>query len=104
MGNVITTRVPDDVAKDIDFFTKLEKLDRSTLTRRLLVESIEEHKIDYALKRYKNKEISLWKAARIANIPLSRMLSVLKQKGIHFNYLEKDLEDDIKSADKYAKR
>lgn len=104
MGNVITTRVPDEIARDIAFFTKLEKLDRSTLTRKLLAEAIEEHKIDYALRRYKNKEISLWKSARIANIPLSRMLSILRQKGIPFNYSEKNLEDDIKSADKYAKR
>lgn len=104
MGATITTRVPDEIAKDIDFFTKYEKLDRSTLTRRLLAEALEQHKIEYALKRYKNKEVSLWKAAKTANVPLSRMLSILKQKKIPFNYSEKDLEEDIKAADKYAKK
>ena len=103
MGTTITTRVPDEIAKDIDFFTKLEKLDRSTLTRRLLAEALEEHKIDYALRKYKDKEVSLWKAARIANVPLSRILLILKQKKIPFNYSEKDLEEDIKAADSYKK-
>ena len=62
MGETITTRVNDDMAQDIDFFAKQKHLDRSAVIRSLLARSLEEEKIDNALKQYKKKEITIGKA------------------------------------------
>lgn len=98
MGETVTTRVDDEMAKDIDFFSRLEKLDRSTITRRLLAQSLEQEKIGYALKRYGSGEITIGKAAELAKKDLREMMMIAAKKGIPFQYSKKDLREDFKSA------
>ncbi|MBI2147077.1 UPF0175 family protein [Candidatus Woesearchaeota archaeon] len=98
MTESISARVPEAVGRDIDFFTKQEHTDRSTFVRKLLTEAIAEKKVDYALKKYQEKEITIGKAAEMARIPLRKMIQIAADKGIPFQYSAKDLEKDIKAA------
>ncbi len=98
MEAIITTRIPADAAEAIQFFTKQEHLDRSTLVRQLLLSALEEKKIEYALQKYKEGEITIGKAAELAGVPLRKMMRLASAKGIPFQYSLSDLEKDFKAA------
>ena len=50
MGATITTRVSEDIEKEIRSISEREQLDKSTVVRRLLMEGIRDWKIKYALE------------------------------------------------------
>ena len=98
MSELITTRIPEKTAKDIEYFIKNEHTDRSTFLRQMLVKGIEEKKIDYALKKYVEGEITIGKAAEIADIPLRKMLKIISEKKVEFQYSMSDLRSDFMAA------
>lgn len=98
MSTTITTRVSEDVEKDIAFFSKEEHTDRSTLVRTLLSTALTERKITYALKKYQEKEVTIGKAAELAGVPLRRMLQIAADRGIPFQYTTDDLLKDFQAA------
>ena len=98
MTEIISTRVPEDIAKDLKEIEKEEKIDRATIVRKLLVRAIEQWKIERALRLYREGKITLWRAARMADITLREMMELAAKQGIQFQYTAKDLEEDVKAA------
>ncbi len=51
-------------------------------------ELVERGRISFAMEKYKNKEISLGKAAELAGVPISKMIDVLAEMGVksHLEY------------------
>lgn len=98
MGETVTTRVDDELAREIDFFARQENVDRSTITRKLLSRAIAQKRLDYALEKYGKGEITLGKAAEIAKKDIREIMVVAAGKGISFQYSRKDLLDDFKAA------
>ncbi len=52
-------------------------------------ELVEKGKLLFAVEKYKNKEISIGKAAELAGVPISKMIDVLAELGVK-NPLEYD--------------
>ena len=98
MGEKITMRVDDEMAKDIEFFSKLKKLDKSSITRRLLARSLEEEKLEYVLEQYKNGNMTIGKAAEIVGKDIMEMMLIAAKKDIPFQYSLKELREDLKAA------
>jgi len=96
MGATITTRVSDEIEEEIRSISKREQLDRSTVVRRLLVDGIKDWKIKYALEQYSEGKITIWKAARMADVSLRQMLDIAAKKGIPFQYTLEDLREDFR--------
>ena len=92
MSKVIATRVNEDFMKDIELICKVEGLDKATVIKRLLTEGLKKWKLDYAIKLYCDGKVSLWRAARIANISLWEFIDILKEKRIELHLDAKDLE------------
>ena len=91
----IVARVPEEVNADIEFFAKEEQVDKSTEIRRLLAQATHEKSIEYALLKYRNREVTLWKAAKIARVPLSKFMHLAAQQKIPLQYDREDLEEDF---------
>lgn len=98
MGVTITTRVSDEIAKEITSISKIEHLDRSAVIRRLLVKAVKEWKINKSLKDYANGKITLWKAAEISDISLSEMIDLAAKKNIPVQYTTEDLIEDFNAV------
>ncbi|MGB2728808.1 MAG: UPF0175 family protein [Halobacteriota archaeon] len=96
MGVIITTRVSEEIEKEIRSISEREQLDRSTVVRRLLMEGIKDWKIKYALEEYSEGRVTIWRAARMAGISLRQMLDIAAKKGIPFQYTMKDLREDFR--------
>jgi len=98
MTEIISTRIPDEVARDLKEIEKEEKTDRATLVRKLLARAIEQWKMERALRLYREGKVTLWRAARLAGITLREMMELATKQGIQFKYTTKDLEEDIEAA------
>jgi predicted HTH domain antitoxin len=98
MPEIISTRIPDDIAKDLKEIEKEEKTDRATLVRKLLARAIEQWKVERALRLYREGKVTLWRAARLGGITLREMMELAAKQGIQFKYTSKDLEEDINAA------
>ncbi|MEA2090694.1 MAG: UPF0175 family protein [Thermoproteota archaeon] len=98
MTEVISTRVPDEVAKDLKEIEKEEKTDRAAIIRKLLARGIQQWKIERGLRLYREGKVTLWRAARLADVTLREMMQLAAKEGIQFKYAMKDLEEDIKAA------
>lgn len=98
MTEVISTRISDNLAEDLEEIEKEEKTDRATVIRKLLARAIGQWKIERSFRLYQEGKITLWRAARLAGVTLREMMEQAARKGIQFKYTGKDLEEDIKAA------
>mgnify|MGYP000185599529 CR=1 FL=1 len=97
MSKIISTRVSEDILKELEFIEKVEKSDRATVVRKLLTEGIRVWKEKYALELYRERKVSLWRAARIAGISLWDMMKLISQHKIPLDYTEEELMEDYKA-------
>lgn len=98
MVEVISTRVPKEIAEALREIEREEKADRATVVRKLLARAIEEWRVERALRLYRRGRVTLWRAARLAGVTLREMMELAAREGIQFQYSERDLEEDIEAA------
>ena len=63
--------------------------------KQLLTKDTPKRSIEYALLKYKNKEVTLWKAAKMVRIPLSKIMTIAAQQKIPIQYDQEDLKEDF---------
>ncbi|MEK6961009.1 MAG: UPF0175 family protein [Nanoarchaeota archaeon] len=97
MAEVITARLTDEIDADLGLIAKTEKLDRSTVLRRLLSESIANWRIDRAVKGYQEGRISAEQAAGLARLSLWGFFDMLKTRKIPVSYDAEELERDLRT-------
>jgi len=95
---IITARVPDELAKEVERIAQAEALDKSTTIKRLLIKAVEAWKMDYALKLYQEGKISIGKAAETAGASLWEILDTILKRKIPLQISKEDLEKDLKAA------
>ena len=92
----ISTRVPDDLERELEEYLEKERLDRSTAVRKLLSEGLEEWRRTQALDRLAADEITFTKAAQRAGMSVWEFAQFAKEHDITWvsdDHLEADLED-----------
>jgi predicted HTH domain antitoxin len=98
MTKIVSTRVPDNMAKDLEEIEKEEKTDRATVVRKLLTKAIAGWKLEKALTLYCGGKITLWKTAKIAGLPLWEMMDIVKERKVPFHYTYEDFREDFETA------
>lgn len=96
MPVTITTRVEEEIEKEIDLIAKEEASDRSTAIRKLLQKSIKEWLIEKYLRDYEDGKITLWQAAKKSKLSLWEMIDEVKKRDVHVPYTLEDLKEDLK--------
>ncbi len=91
----VTARLPEEMIRNLELIAKEEKIDRSELIRRALDIGIQQFLLDRALKAYREKRVSLWKAASMAGLPLRTMIQEADKASIPIAYDAEDLERDL---------
>lgn len=95
MAETVSVRIDKEGLKEINEISKLEKKTKSNVLREVLGKGIKEKKLEIALEKFRDKEASIGKAARIAQMPLSQFMDVLVERNIDFHYGIKELEEDF---------
>ncbi len=95
MSDTLSVRIPQEDLVEIESISKLEKKNKSSVLRDVLILGITEKKLEIALKKFTNKEVTVAKAAEIAGVPLTIFMDVLSERKISFHYGLKELEEDF---------
>jgi predicted HTH domain antitoxin len=98
MAEVVSTRVPEDMARDLVEIEKEEQSDRATVVRKLLSKAISQWKLERALSLYGDGKITLWKAALIAGLSLWEMVEIVRKRKIPVRYAFDDFREDFEAA------
>ncbi|MBI1935510.1 UPF0175 family protein [Candidatus Woesearchaeota archaeon] len=96
--STVSARLESKDIKEIERFAKEEDLDKSTFVKKLLHRSLENYKIEYAFRLYKEGKVSLWKAAQIAGKSLWDIIALMEEYDAYLNYDVDDLKEDLKEA------
>lgn len=95
MSETVSVRIDKLELDVIAELSKLEKKTKSNVLREVLEQGIKGKKLEIALAKFRNGEATAWKAARMADVPLSQFLEVLVQNGLDFHYGLKELKEDF---------
>ncbi|WP_394739877.1 UPF0175 family protein [Natronococcus roseus] len=91
----VTTRIPEE---DEELLAELEAeltADRSEVLRRLIRQGLEDWRRERALEQLRDHEVTLRRAAEIADVTYVEMLSIAGKEGIDVGYTTDDLERDL---------
>ena len=95
MAQTVSVRIDKEELKEIDELSKIEKKTKSNVLREVLELGLKDKKLELAIEKFRNNEATAWKAARMADIPLTQFMDILVQKGIDFHYGVKELKEDF---------
>jgi len=92
----VAARVSKEMSDLITEISTEEKVDRSTVVRRLLDMGVRDWRIQSALDRYGQGSITLLKAAEVAGVSIYEMIGILEERRIPYRYDISDLEEYVK--------
>ena len=95
MAETISVRIPEKELREIEQISKHKKTSKSEILRQVLEEGVKNKKLEIALEKYGNEEVTVSKAAKIADVPLTRFLDILVERNIIFHYPIEDLEEEL---------
>jgi len=64
----------------------------------LTKEGLKKWRLTRALAFYREGKVTVWKASRMAGVPLSKMVEIAASEKIPLHYRREDLESDFKSV------
>lgn len=98
MAETMSVRIPEEQLQQIDKFSKQQHKKRADVLREILDIGLRDKQLEYALTKFQRQEATAWKAARMAGIPLTAFLDILKERNLLFHYTLEDLEQDMATA------
>lgn len=94
----LTVRLDEEVFREIERAAELDRSDRSTVARALLMMGIKEAKKKRALDMYRDGKCTLWKAAQLAGISLREMIELAEEKKTPMHISSEDVDEAWREA------
>jgi predicted HTH domain antitoxin len=94
----MSARFDSELYKEIIQYARERGIPKTRALRELTKEGVEKWKLTKALSLYKDGKVTIWKASRIAGIPLSRMTEIASFEKIPIHFSEEDLKIDFKAV------
>jgi len=86
----INLRMEEELVKEFEELADQENLDRSALMKKVLIEGLQQERLNFAIQKYLLKEISVERASEIAKISIHEFVLKLTQLGIPSNLTLED--------------
>ncbi len=101
---VVSVRLEEEILKYAEQKAKEEKIPKSAALRKLLALGLEYDKLKKAIELYRDKKVSLGKAAEIANMPVTQMMDWVVRFGVKGNVALEDYKAGLEHARKALKK
>jgi predicted HTH domain antitoxin len=95
---MVGTRLPNTLVRDLETIEEIEQSDRSTTVRKLLYRAIQDWKLDYYSRLYGDGKLTLARAARESGVSLWEMMDYSRKQKITAQYDLEDFHKDMKIA------
>lgn len=99
MTETISVRIPNEELMEIRNISKYEGATKSAILRDVLEIGIKNKMLAIAIEKFQKDEITAWKASKLAGIPLTQFLDVLKEEGLEFHYTEEELLEEFEGLE-----
>ena len=93
---MVGTRVPEKLVRDLEVIEGVEQSDRSTTVRKLLYKAIRDWKLEHYARLYGDGKATLARAARDAEVSLWEMMDYVTSRKIPAQYELEDFQRDFK--------
>ena len=77
---MVGTRLPSELVRELAFIEEVEQSDRSTTVRRLLSKAIQQWKLEHYVRLYGDGKLTLARAARDAGVSLWEMMDYARAR------------------------
>jgi predicted HTH domain antitoxin len=95
---MVGTRLPGTMIRDLEAIEQVEQADRSTTVRKLLSRAIQDWKLDHYSRLYGSGKLTLARAADEAGVPLWEMMDYVMSNKITAQYDLEDFQRDLKTV------
>ena len=92
----MSARFDPELYEEILEYAREKGIPKTRALRELTKEGVKRWRLTKALSLYREGKVTVWKASRIAGIPLSRMVEIAASEKIPIHFSEEDLERDFK--------
>lgn len=91
----VSARVPDSLREELERFVEDENLDRSTAVRKLLSEGLEQWRVEKAVEKLEDGDVSFSRAAELAGMDKWSFADILKERDVQWvdDKQKSDLEE-----------
>jgi predicted HTH domain antitoxin len=93
----LNIRVPEELSEELAAIAEEEGLDKADVARQMLVRSVRNHRLERAVRRYREGEITMARAAEDTGLALYDMMDELSRRnlgpGIH--YSPEEMREDL---------
>ena len=95
-GQMVGTRLPQDLVRELEVIEDAEQSDRSTTVRKLLYKAVSDWKLEHYARLYGDGRMTLARAARQAGVSLWEMMDYVRARKISVQYDLEDFGRDLK--------
>ncbi|MFO8020459.1 MAG: UPF0175 family protein [Promethearchaeia archaeon] len=100
MTDVISTRLDEKEVEELNKICEKERLDRSALIRKFLLNQMKEYRMKEAGKKYRKGLVSLAEAATLAKVSIYEMMEYIDRERLKPPSLSKEeLETELKNSE-----
>ena len=92
---MVGTRLPSELVRELAFIEEVEQSDRSTTVRRLLSKAIQQWKLEHYVRLYGDGKLTLARAARDAGVSLWEMMDYARVRKVPAQYDLEELQRDL---------
>ena len=92
---MVGTRLPSELVRELEFIEEVEQSDRSATVRRLLSKAIQQWKIEHYVRLYGDGKLTLARAARDAGVSLWEMMDYARARKVSAQYDLEELQRDL---------
>lgn len=97
---VVSVRLEEELMRYASRKAKEEKIPKSAVIRRLLALGMEYDRLRKGVELYRDRKVSLGRAAEIAGVPITQMMDWLVRFGVKANITI----EDYRSGSEYARK
>lgn len=98
MTRNVSVRLDEDLVREVDELAAMENIDRSQLLRYVFKQGLEQHRLELAITRYAEGELSVSEAADLAGVAVGEFMDKLVERGIQADLSITELEDSLENA------
>ena len=92
---MVGTRLPSELVRELAFIEEVEQSDRSTTVRRLLSKAIQQWKLEHYVRLYGDGKLTLARAAHDAGVALWEMMDYARARKVPAQYDLEELQRDL---------
>ena len=94
---MVGTRLPLELVRELELIENVEQSDRSTTVRRLLSKAIRQWKLEHYVRLYGDGKLTLARAARDAGVSLWELMDYARARKVPAQYDLEDLKRDLET-------